>query len=212
MLFFIMRLTFSSSNYRNADLKDERGHVLNTIHTTSPLCKTTIERHAQGIFGGLETVSIVDWHVFRSTKVHLGGQTFKADDLLTKRWFSRFVPFLVVLSANVVVCKVTAISWDQMVANTSGNFTHPVATAPYVVQLLLPADAQTTAYLQLQPADAQTELVKYHRGSFGVLSPSHPYLDISASVTRMLDHIITTFIHIEHLNEHVHNTRAAASG
>ncbi|KAF9236611.1 hypothetical protein BU15DRAFT_10349, partial [Melanogaster broomeanus] len=43
-------------------------------------------------------------------------------------------------------------------------------------------------------------LAKYHKRNFGIMKPSHPpYLEISRSVTHMLDYIITTFVYVEEL-------------
>ncbi|KIJ07880.1 hypothetical protein PAXINDRAFT_60208, partial [Paxillus involutus ATCC 200175] len=54
----------------------------------------------------------------------------------------------------------------------------------------------------LQHEDSQDELAKYHNRNLGIRSPSHPpYLEISPSVTHILDYIIVTFVYIETLSQ-----------
>ncbi|KAF9232044.1 hypothetical protein BU15DRAFT_55451, partial [Melanogaster broomeanus] len=54
----------------------------------------------------------------------------------------------------------------------------------------------------LQAENSPVDLVKYHNRNFGIRKPSHPpYLEISPSVTHMLDYIITTFVYVEKLSQ-----------
>ena len=51
-------------------------------------------------------------------------------------------------------------------------------------------------------ADSNVELVRFHKKNVGVLKPAHPaYLDFSAKVVTMLDHVILTFVYAESLRQ-----------
>ncbi|KAL4065108.1 hypothetical protein J3A83DRAFT_4375596 [Scleroderma citrinum] len=55
---------------------------------------------------------------------------------------------------------------------------------------------------QLKAEGSSTRLVKYHKRNLGILSPSHaPYLEVSHSVSHMLDYVVVTFIYAEKLSK-----------
>ena len=55
---------------------------------------------------------------------------------------------------------------------------------------------------QMKIAESYDELVRFHKKNLGITKPLHPaYLDVSASVLHMLDHIILTFIYAEWLRQ-----------
>ncbi|KAF9230009.1 hypothetical protein BU15DRAFT_57559 [Melanogaster broomeanus] len=171
-----MRLTFSTSNYRNADLSDEWGHVLYNIHTPSRFGKTTIKKCHGGVFDGSSVVAVIDWHTFRSDKIHFGEQVVKADELLKRRWLSS--------DRHCVGPDGRAYKWK--LRSSSRNC--------------------------LQAENSPVELAKYHKRNFGIMTPSHPpHLEISPSVTHMLDYIITTFVYVENLSEQQHKSDQGAA-
>ncbi|KIJ63411.1 hypothetical protein HYDPIDRAFT_92440 [Hydnomerulius pinastri MD-312] len=173
-----MRLTFSTSHYRNADLCDEQGRRVYTIHTPSLFSgKTTITKHSGGFFGragSSEVIAVIEWHRLRGTKIHFRGQVNKANDILTRgRWSTS----------------------DRHFIGPDGR--------PYKWKL-----RSNT----LNCVNSRTELAKFHKRNFGLMSRSHaPYLDISPSVTHMLDYIVTTFVYVEKLSQDKRNEAAASA-
>ncbi|KAF8842601.1 hypothetical protein BDN67DRAFT_1067575 [Paxillus ammoniavirescens] len=164
-----MRLTFSSSDYQNADLADESGRVLYTTQTTTPFGRTVaIRKHTGGSLGGSEELAVINWHIFRTDEIHFGGQVIKAGDMLKRRrWFSSDYYF--------TGPDGRAYKWNLRSSNLN---------------------------CVLQPEGSDEELAKYHNRNLGIRSPSHPpYLEISPSVTHILDYIIVTFVYIETLSQ-----------
>ena len=54
----------------------------------------------------------------------------------------------------------------------------------------------------MKPADSNVELVRFHKKNVGVLKPAHPaYLDFSAEMVMMLDHVVLTFVYAESLRQ-----------
>ncbi|KAH7890148.1 hypothetical protein F5I97DRAFT_1827735 [Phlebopus sp. FC_14] len=68
----------------------------------------------------------------------------------------------------------------------------------------------TNCWLKLE--DSDLVLAKYHDRNFGIRKSSHPpYLEISSSVTHMLDELITTFIYAEKLSLDAQASASAAA-
>ncbi|KAH7882509.1 hypothetical protein F5I97DRAFT_1905650 [Phlebopus sp. FC_14] len=86
-----MRLTFSSTDYRNSRLSDDYGHVLYTIETPSSWSKkTTISKHSTWRSFGVssEVVAVIDWHWIRSPTIHFRGQAVSAKTMFTRRFWT----------------------------------------------------------------------------------------------------------------------------
>ncbi|KAG6335294.1 hypothetical protein ID866_3798 [Astraeus odoratus] len=64
---------------------------------------------------------------------------------------------------------------------------------------------------KLKREGTETELAKYHKCNLGILSPQHPpYLDVSSSLSHMLDHVVVTFICAEKLSQRLRRRRHGA--
>ncbi|KAG8217058.1 hypothetical protein J3R82DRAFT_4943 [Butyriboletus roseoflavus] len=85
-----MRLVFSTSDYTNSDISDERGRVLYSMST--PLASkrvTTITKYRwSGPSSVSETMATIEWHKLKETLIRFNGNEIKADVMLGKRRWS----------------------------------------------------------------------------------------------------------------------------
>lgn len=51
-------------------------------------------------------------------------------------------------------------------------------------------------------AEESTALVRFHKKNLGIKKQLHPpYLEVSPKVTRILDHVILTYVYVESLRQ-----------
>lgn len=88
-----MLLVFSTSDYTNADIFDEQGHVLYSISTPQASKRiTTITKYRwSGPSSVPETMATIEWHALKDTLFHFNGDEVKADVMLGKRRWSKYV-------------------------------------------------------------------------------------------------------------------------
>ncbi|KAI6017664.1 hypothetical protein PISMIDRAFT_684802 [Pisolithus microcarpus 441] len=68
-----------------------------------------------------------------------------------------------------------------------------------------------TTNCRLKEKGSGVEVAKYHQRNFGIMSPSHaPYLEISPSVSHMLDYIVITFVYAEKSSADAESAAAGA--
>ncbi|KAI6140338.1 hypothetical protein BKA82DRAFT_4398446 [Pisolithus tinctorius] len=172
-----MRLVFSTNDYLNTIIRDQRGHQLYSISSPGLFhSKTTITKHGPHNDGG-DVIGIITWHMFRNPKIWLKatGVEVSGNSLLKTKWFS-----------------------------SSRIFTGPDGKT-YRWSL-----RSTNCTLKEEGSDL--ELAKYHQRNLGIMSPSHaPYLEVSPSVSHMLDYVVITFIYAEKLSQDKQRAAASAS-
>ncbi|KAL4075261.1 hypothetical protein V8B97DRAFT_1915875 [Scleroderma yunnanense] len=169
-----MHLIFSTNNYLNTVISDEYRHKLYTVSTSGVFgSKTTVKRH--GRLGGSHVIGTIKWHTFRNTKIWLraANSEVAAKSLLRSKLFS----------------------------SMSHRSQHPQDKLFGMIDSL-DSLALLTVGPQLKAEGSSTRLVKYHKRNLGILSPSHaPYLEVSHSVSHMLDYVVVTFIYAEKLSK-----------
>ena len=85
-----MHLVFSTSDYTNSDISDERGRVLYSV-STPRACKrvTTITKYRWcGPSSVDETMGTIEWHKLKETLIRFNGNEIKANVMLGKRPWS----------------------------------------------------------------------------------------------------------------------------
>ncbi|KAF9228913.1 hypothetical protein BS17DRAFT_772705 [Gyrodon lividus] len=84
-----MRLTYSTSDYLNTDVSDERSHKLYTISTPRGIKQvTTITKYrwsGQNSVADSETMGVIEWHKLKKTLIRFNGREVEADAMLEKR-------------------------------------------------------------------------------------------------------------------------------
>ncbi|KAI6156350.1 hypothetical protein EDD17DRAFT_1051861 [Pisolithus thermaeus] len=169
-----MRLSFSTNDYLNTVIRDERGRRLYSISSAGLHSKITIIKH--GPQGDDDVIGIITWRLFRGARIWLKatGVEVAGNSLLKPKWFS---------SRTFTGPDGKTYSWNLQSTNC-----------------------------RLKEERSGVELAKYHKRNRGIMSPSHaPYLEVSPSLSHMLDYVVVTFVYAEKLSLDKKSAAARAS-
>ncbi|KAI6109105.1 hypothetical protein EV401DRAFT_1891585 [Pisolithus croceorrhizus] len=80
---------------------------------------------------------------------------------------------------------------------------------PSVAHSLLRPFSRQRTNCRLTEEGSGDELAKYHKRNLGIMSPSHaPYLEVSPSLSHLLDYVVVTFVYAQKLSQDKKSTAA----